>query len=178
MIPIMKSMSAIKSPEFLSLVGFKELHDSQFGIGLFLGLQGFQSIVNQPTLSQQPYVPIVGIRVLTSGELQIGIGSSKQALVYSRTGPDYLVAGQDGSLYEVKITQNSITSFAGTLTTSPSAVGSFLALTEDREWEFKRSSSSGIGRSILNFDFEIREIADTTNKVVETGLLAHCWILL
>ena len=174
MIPILKQMGAIKPPEFLSLTAFKERHD----IVNRFGDTGFTSIVEQPTLSAQPYVPIVGIRVSQLGAIRIGLGSSKAGLAYSRTGEDFLIGGEDASAYEIKITNNAETGFAGTVSTSPSGVGSFLALTEDREWEWRRDSSSGIGQAIFDFTIEIREIADNSNTVSHANVFMRAWIIL
>jgi len=151
MIPILKQFGGGRTPEYLTLERF----DARGYVG---------DIVRGVPAS--PYLPLISIKLLTTGRLQDATGSTRPFLVYSDRDPDFLVGGEDASLYEAKLTQNSQTGAAGTI--FGSLVGSFVTLDTNAVWTFQKDSSN-VGVASWNIDLEIREIADTGNTVSVTG---------
>ena len=119
-------------------------------------------------------LPEVAVRFKTDGQLQKALGDSGSPLSFTDITDDYLTGSTDGSLYQVRITENSQTGAAGTITLIGATLGVWTTdLSTQVTIEFQKDSTS-VGAAAWDMDFEVREVADTSNIVQDLGEVINC----
>lgn len=103
--------------------------------------------------------PISGLRLKTTGKVATASGDTGSSLSYS-DGGDWLENPVDASAYECRATNVVETGAAGTFI-GPT---SFVTLSSDVSWTWTKDADT-MGTASVEFDVEIREIADTSNNV-------------